>query len=162
MSLSDHDDPVNEKPSGPVKVNPFQRKTEVRNGIAFPKIWGFLFSCDIIRDKGFIIQLFSYSSLSTQCVLNLLKCHFRNFTNFSAIQGVKVFLLWFLIGSMFFSSTLIGSCDNFGLFFTTLERNWLLLTLWFFLFVRYRWIIWWWRRGPVLHWGWNGQWSYKE
>ena len=35
MSLSDHDDPVNKKPSGPVKVNPFQRKTEVRKGITF-------------------------------------------------------------------------------------------------------------------------------
>lgn len=33
--LSDHDDPVNKKPSGPVKVNPFQRKTEVRKGITF-------------------------------------------------------------------------------------------------------------------------------
>ena len=33
MGLSDHDDPVNKKPSGPVKVNSFQRKTEVRKGI---------------------------------------------------------------------------------------------------------------------------------
>ena len=64
MGLSDHDDPVNEKPSGQVKVNPFQRKTEVRKEITVPQIWGFLFPCDIIRDKGFIIQLFSYSSLS--------------------------------------------------------------------------------------------------
>ena len=99
MSLSDHDDPVNEKPSGPVKVNPFQRKTEVRKGITFSTNMGILFHCDIIRDKGFIIQLFLFflffpvCSTSTQCVLNFLKCHFLNFTNYSGIQGVKVFLL---------------------------------------------------------------------
>ena len=37
MGLSDHDDPVNEKPSGPVKVNPFQRNYISTNmGISVP------------------------------------------------------------------------------------------------------------------------------